>query len=507
MVAFFSKYSIAIAAIAATWVIPPAGATDLPDISLTPAVVAGKVVYDAHCAACHGSQGKGDGEARYLLFPKPADFTSGRFKLRSSTPGGPPSDEDLLRTLARGIPGTGMPSFAFLSNEQRRAVVQYVKSLASGVAARLQQAPVPIDPSSPAPPNSPEAVAAGQAVYEKLQCALCHGLNGDGQGEATASLFEPTGMRVRPRDFTRGPFKGGADARDIYLRIATGMDGTPMPAFDDNVVTAQERWQLAYYLKSLCAAPTCAAAEGDEGASLVSTWQPEGTAMDDPLSPVWRTMPPLRVGLYPLWNEGSPPPDLLVRSINDGRTLAFLFEWSDPTQDDGTDKPEQFSDAVAAQFFFGSAFAPLTMGRPGSDVTIWYWNAKWQRDMDRAASATPRNPYPWMIEESYPFPAAAARDLGNARAQMRRPAPAEEVTAGGFGTVTAAPPGDQRLVGKGVWSAGQWHVVLSRKIESPAGAALGNDIKVAFALWNGAQGDRAGQKAISTWHLVQIGNR
>jgi mono/diheme cytochrome c family protein len=506
MRAIVSKYSIAIAAIAASWVIPLAGATDRPDLQEIPALVAGKVVYDAHCAACHGPEGKGDGEARYLLFPKPADFTAGQFKLRSSAPGDLPSDEDLLRALARGVPGAGMPSFAFLSNEQRRAVVQYVKSFASGVAARVQQAPIAIDPG-PAPPNSSEGVAAGQAVYEKLQCALCHGFNGDGQGEATGGLFDRAGMRVRPRDFTRGPYKGGADARDIYLRIATGMEGTPMPAFGDNVITAQERWQLAYYLKSLCAAPTCAAAEGNEGAPLVSTRRPETTAMDDPLSPVWRTMPPLRVGLYPLWNEGSPPPDLLVRSINDGRTVAFLFEWSDPTKDDRTDKPEQFSDAVAAQFFSGSAFAPLTMGRPGADVTIWYWNAKWQRDTDRTASAAPKNPHPWMIEETYPFPAAAARELGNARAQMQRAASAEEVTASGFGTVTAAPASEQRLAGKGVWSAGQWHVVLSRKIESSAGAALGNEIKVAFALWNGAQGDRAGQKAISTWHVVQLGNR
>src|SRR5437867_83091 len=65
----------------------------------------GKRIYDQHCAACHGRNGRGDGPAAVWLYPKPRHFDSGLFKIKSTPPGSLPTDEDLFHTVTRGMPG------------------------------------------------------------------------------------------------------------------------------------------------------------------------------------------------------------------------------------------------------------------------------------------------------------------------------------------------------------------------------------------------------------------
>ena len=80
-------------------------------------------VYNHACAWCHGKDGRGDGPAAFsinkYLSPRPRDFTRGLFKLRSTPSGQVPTDDDLLRTIERGIPGY-MPSFRGLTAGERR---------------------------------------------------------------------------------------------------------------------------------------------------------------------------------------------------------------------------------------------------------------------------------------------------------------------------------------------------------------------------------------------------
>ena len=47
----------------------------------------GKAVYDAHCVECHGAAGKGDGPSAAYLAPRPRDFTTGKYKIRSTESG------------------------------------------------------------------------------------------------------------------------------------------------------------------------------------------------------------------------------------------------------------------------------------------------------------------------------------------------------------------------------------------------------------------------------------
>src|SRR6266851_3422102 len=75
----------------------------------------GAALYQERCASCHGKTGRGDGEYAGLLDPRPRDFTSGRFKFRSTDTGSLPTDEDLAHSITEGLHGTSMATWkAFL---------------------------------------------------------------------------------------------------------------------------------------------------------------------------------------------------------------------------------------------------------------------------------------------------------------------------------------------------------------------------------------------------------
>ncbi len=86
-------------------------------------------LYREHCSQCHGVSGNGTGPTSAFLNPYPRDFRLGKFKFKSTKLGQPPTDEDLRRTLANGVPGSAMPSFRTLEGDELDALVDYVKYL------------------------------------------------------------------------------------------------------------------------------------------------------------------------------------------------------------------------------------------------------------------------------------------------------------------------------------------------------------------------------------------
>jgi mono/diheme cytochrome c family protein len=100
-----------------------------PGADLDSGAPLGARVFARHCAVCHGPNGRGNGPAAPSLFPRPRDFSSGRFKYKSTAADGPPTDEDLLRTVRDGLAASAMPYFAgVVSTEELNAVVAQVKS-------------------------------------------------------------------------------------------------------------------------------------------------------------------------------------------------------------------------------------------------------------------------------------------------------------------------------------------------------------------------------------------
>jgi mono/diheme cytochrome c family protein len=213
--------------------------------------VLGKRVYSTGCVPCHGSKGDGKGPAAAYLNPKPRDFTRGVYKFRTTDSGSNPTDEDLARSVDRGLPGTSMPAWkGLLSVGEREAVIAYIKDFSKYMNEPIypEEVIVTADKLSARPEATEQSITAGKLVYERMQCANCHG--DDGRGNPANRLEDDFDQPIKAFDFTRGRYRGGSTAEDIYRSFTTGLDGTPMPSYAYSL-DETERWQLVDYVQSL----------------------------------------------------------------------------------------------------------------------------------------------------------------------------------------------------------------------------------------------------------------
>lgn len=190
----------------------------------------GRQVYEQSCLECHGDNGEGNGPRAERLGRRPRNFTLGAFKCRSTPSGTLPTDDDLLRVVNSGLPGTPMRGFErTLEESDRLAVIAYIKTFSPGFGQGAPDTGLSI----PQPPyRTLDSVEEGQIVYRLLRCWNCHGPQGGGDGPAAASLKDQWGDPIRAYDFTRwNRFKCGGDEEDLYRLLHTGMSGSPMPSF------------------------------------------------------------------------------------------------------------------------------------------------------------------------------------------------------------------------------------------------------------------------------------
>jgi mono/diheme cytochrome c family protein len=207
----------------------------------------GKQLYDKNCAHCHGAKGDGNGFGAPHLTPPPRDFTAAQFKFRTTATGALPTDDDLFRVISRGLNGTGMPPWQYLlTDEERWALVDYIKTFSPKFGRRADLKPVAL----PDPPSAARNLARGRRVYEKLQCAKCHGDDGRGMGPSALTLTDSLGRHVNTRDFTQpGTYRTGWTEREIVRTLYTGNNGVSMPAYD-GIVSKAEEYDLAAYVMS-----------------------------------------------------------------------------------------------------------------------------------------------------------------------------------------------------------------------------------------------------------------
>ena len=223
---------------------PTLSAAQAPTPDLTP----GKRLYESRCATCHGRDGNGRGPAARGMDPPPRDLTGGVYKLRSTSSGDLPTDTDIFRTLTRGMRGTSMPAWSGLSRAERWQLVYYVKSLSTRFDQEEPGTPLEIPAVVPV---TPARIQRGRQVYVTMQCGTCHGDSGRADGPSSQTLKDDNDRPIYPFDMTRGRLlKGGTSPEDIYRTFQTGLDGTPMPAYE-GLLTEEDSWALVHYVRSL----------------------------------------------------------------------------------------------------------------------------------------------------------------------------------------------------------------------------------------------------------------
>lgn len=392
---------------------------DPPAVLLLQMAPRGEPLFQKYCVACHGEKGDGHGELAPMLIPPPRDFTKGIFKGRSTHPRMPPTGTDLMRSLVHGIPLSGMLSYSFISTEEQMALIGHVTQLAKehfpkGYGFPLKTGNFHRDAGMPFP--TPETIARGRALFDRFNCVACHGENGDGKGRVTDTL---TDTRIdiagetyeRPsfvRDLTQGIYSGGPNVRHMYLRVSGGVQGTVMPPFAASA-SAEDRWALTHYVMSLSKRAKDLPLPHSEifvvkkaEALPAGPGDPAWAAMDKMSLPAFEPQGPLGYGVQPYvvmklyfqqtrHNPARPYfTEATARAMHDGKSIALLLEWEDPTPN-----PE---DRIEVQTFKGSppaltTFVPpgfVLYGSPADPVKLWRWESKTPAD---AAELTGTGPF------------------------------------------------------------------------------------------------------------------
>lgn len=443
----------------------------------------GKQLYQNYCAHCHGNEGDGKGSAQSFFRPKPRDFTSGKYKIRTTPSGELPTTEDIKYVIRQGMPSTGMPPFTNLSDEEITNLAYYLKTFNADFTDP-DFAPIPLTLGK-APEFSEESALRGREVYIQNECYTCHGDLGRTDGVSAPTLEDDFGNEknpIRPADLTkRWAFRGGSTREDIYRTFTTGLNGTPMPSYQDSM-SEQDRWDLVNYIVSLSRR-----VDSDFSTTIVADYVESNfdiskdqslfeNALTAHIPIVGQVIEPGRE-YFPATNS------IEVRAIYNTDEIAILVTWNDMSADRlGINSPDlpvedavpkivlhndknsdRYSDAVAIQW-------PTTMpegfkkpfflfGDPKKSVDLWYADLAGDGEFKRF--------------------------IGN-----------------GYTGIQAKEATDTSMTA--TYDAGEWAVIFKQKREQPDGLSFseGVFIPISFFVWDGFNRERGIKTGLSSWYSV-----
>ncbi len=327
-------------------------------------VKAGEEIFKRECLVCHGEKGLADGPATPLLDPRARNFDQGLFKIRTTPTGELPTDADIIRTIKRGLPGSGMPSFEYLGDEVIANVVAFVKTLGGpegeeGSWFDLYEVPEPQVVPMPPPPVTEASKARGVELFDKMGCIGCHNKTGTGDAKPRSETIDNWGYEISPRNFTLGVFKGGHEPQDLYMRVLTGLDGTPMTAFWKDVMSVEERWAVVQH-EIAFGPPRDIKQPGREAVTVASGAAP--ATIEDAAWGSAEAAKITRMALRGGWRKYFDPLD--VRVAADGDDLALLVSW-----DDGANT----CPSLRVTFPQAGEPAGFQIGTEEAPVRVWTW--------------------------------------------------------------------------------------------------------------------------------------
>ncbi len=433
----------------------------------------GKEIFDMRCVGCHGVKGKGDGPSADRLRPRPRNFKIARYKFTYTMFGKLPQDDTLFKWISQGLPGTSMPAWSGkLSDEDIRNVIAYIKSTA--ITKKFERAKKkgkthkPVEIGAP-PKWTEEDIKQGHELFKK-NCEKCHGSAGRGSGPSAVTLKHDFGDRIWPRNLTKGwTFRGGNRPEDIFRTAATGISGTPMPAHIESI-TAEQIWKIVGFVDSIVRREKPRVQE-----VIVSKFVIDGEAPVDPEDKRWEELKPGYIPLVSQIIEGdrwftTTLESVEVRSMYGDKWIAILVEWDDPSKSPMEQQNDRFPqnepDALAIQL---PTEIPTGMERPyflggGEDGPVVLW--KWTNGQK-----------PVVL-------------LGK-----------------GILKTEELPSDNQTLQVKAVYVDGRWKAVFVRPLSAPKEDLTiesGRYIPIAFSAWDGNNGEKNEQRAISIWYWLLL---
>jgi len=475
-------------------------------------------LYAAHCAVCHGARGRADGEAARFLFPPARNFSRGAFRLVSSA-NGAPTERDLVATLKRGIPGSSMPSFHWLTDAELAGLAGYVRELAiEGLTEQLviaeasdasgspegprRHATERLTPGAPLAELLPvedfdQAVVRGRELYAS-NCARCHLEDGSGGREPR---WDDDGGLNWARDFTRGYMKGGLSRQDIAHRIQAGMPGSAMPA--TQLGSPEDLAALVEYVRTLIPEDPLSLVLRRQRLTAERVNALGDITHDDPR---WKSPGRVFVRLTPLWWREASILEVKLSALHDGSSLAIRARWPDETSQPRIFSDANRSDGIALQFSSAERPPLFGMGATDNPTSIWHWQAVrlddvagWM-DLLEPPHLTGSHQVPAVRVQSPVYHRLAGLPVVSARV--------EQIEGRGIPTRRkgTTQPSDVRIEARS--DGKEWDVIFLRQMEPPSERdiefLMGDEVQMAVAIWNGAAGDTGPQKSISIWQSLLL---
>jgi cytochrome c len=488
-----------------------AGAQAGTDVQLEP----GRVIYLEYCAQCHGEKGDGEGYAASHLHPRPRNFTTGKFKIRTTPNGALPTHEDLVRIIRRGMPYTSMPAWPDLSDQEVSALANFITTFSPDFS-NPENAPKPV-PLPGAPKATKESIEAGKKLYEETGCVRCHGTLGRGDGPSAPTLTDDWGHPIRAADLAqRWTFRGGSSREDIFRTMSTGLNGTPMPSFLD-ALKDEQRWAITDFIDSL-----------SENSGPGYTNVVVAKHVDDPIDLAKGTanFESARVARLPIIGQITEPvrefhppaTSVTVQAIYDAESIALLVRWHDMSaQRTGKNGPslpvprEEEEDGAPAGAQVGTSpfgeeeVAPAGAQQAGKDPFAEEAaapSAAASEFSDAVAIQIPsqvptgtRKPY-FIFGDSQNSVDLWFFDL--ARSGLL------QFTAKGSADIAPNDTGD--VTGVASYDQGEWSVIFKRPLRPTSGAAFspGQFMPVAFSVWDGFSRERGNKRGLTVWYSLYL---